>query len=372
MTLTLVFNNTDEYAYYDDFEAYTVDDSKWHQEQGSAPIVKDDNTKYLYHTTGTSTTGGYMTFDEVDTTDKKVKIAFDVKISAPNGTGETQFTINTSPSFDSNHINYGAKNTAAGHIVHLCLKSSGFYVNGQEADSAFIGDWMHVEADVDFGSKAADIKLTNGNGKEANYETKIFSTSYANNLGSFYMRSGGANGSLSFDNLRIKITGAATLPEPTVKSDINYKSIYAFGDSIVYGHNAPSQSFMQLIANDYATDLNMMAKNGATVIKSDNHILTQIKNAPEKAPDFVVFDGYTNDAYEGINYGTAKGASATTFDNTTFCGGFEEILYTIKQKWPTSKIVFITIHKSGARDFNIQTNLHELTVNMCNSFTVKP
>ncbi|MBQ2665132.1 MAG: glycosyl hydrolase 115 family protein, partial [Clostridia bacterium] len=262
------------------------------------------------------------------------------------------------------------KNTAAGHIIHMSLQNGAFKVNGTAADAEFIGEWMHVDADVDFGSKAVNVKLTNDSGKESEYETTIFSTSYEDNLGSFYMRSGGANGTLSFDNLRIKITGSASLPVAKVESDINYKSFYAFGDSIVYGHNTPQESFMQLISNDYAVNLNMMAKNGATIIKSDNHILTQIKNAPNKAPDFVVFDGYTNDAYEGINYGTPKGASATAFDNTSFCGGFEEILYTMKQKWPESKIVFVTIHKSGARDFEIQTQLHDLTVEMCGEWGV--
>lgn len=47
------------------------------------------------------------------------------------------------------------------------------------------------------------------------------------------------------------------------------------------------------------------------------------------------------------------------------------MIYTIKQKWPTSKLVFVTIHKSGARDFAIQTTLHHLTVEMCNEWGVE-
>lgn len=34
------------------------------------------------------------------------------------------------------------------------------------------------------------------------------------------------------------------------------------------------------------------------------------------------------------NLGEIQGSDAAEFDNKTFCGGFEEIIYTMKQKWP--------------------------------------
>ena len=100
--------------------------------------------------------------------------------------------------------------------------------------------------------------------------------------------------------------------------------------------------------------------------------MTQVKNAPAASPDFVVFDGYTNDAYESVmtNLGTKQGPTATTFDNTTFCGAFEETLYTMKQKWPESEIVFVTIHKSGGRDWDIQCKLRELSLEMCEAWGI--
>lgn len=375
ITLTLVFNNTDQYAYYEDFENYTLDLNKWHTGAGDLPVIAGDNSKYLSHSTGSSTTSGYMTFDEVDTTNKTVKITADVKILKHAGTGESQFTIgNTSPSFDSNKVNYGTSSGTNGHILHMAYaaKNGSFKVNGQSADVNFLGDWMHIEADVDFGSKDTVITLTNDSGKSEKIETKIFSSAFSNNLGSFYMRSGGTEGSVSLDNLTIKITGEATPAEPDIKSPLNYKSVYAFGDSIVYGHNLPGKSFMRTIANEYAMNLNMLAKNGATIIKSNNHILTQVKNAPNAAPDFVVFDGYTNDAYEETmsKLGTIQGSGATTFDNTTFCGAFEETLYTMKQKWPDSEIVFVTIHKSSGRDWDIQVKIRELSLAMCEAWGI--
>lgn len=177
------------------------------------------------------------------------------------------------------------------------------------------------------------------------------------------------------------------------------KSVYAFGDSIVYGHNKPEKSFMKLISDDYDMNLGMYAVNGASVICTDssekedpeelakgNYIINQIRKAPSEAPDVIVFDGYTNDAYGDpktdknnsngghINVmehlGTIQGSDASEFDNSTFCGGFEQIIYEMKQKWQNTPIVFVTIHKSGGRDFEIQSKLRELSLEICEKWGV--
>lgn len=163
-------------------------------------------------------------------------------------------------------------------------------------------------------------------------------------------------------------------------------SVYAFGDSILYGHSRPQTSMLRLMAGQYGWKLSMFARNGATVLPSENHILRQIHAAPKAAPDVIVFDGYTNDAYGSrksdpfnrlgekpditARYGTIQDYGAAVFDQATFCGAFEALLDAMKRKWPESRIVYLTIHKSGARDFAIQSRLHDLTVKMCGQWGV--
>lgn len=178
------------------------------------------------------------------------------------------------------------------------------------------------------------------------------------------------------------------------------KTVYAFGDSIVYGHKTPEKSFMRLIADDYNMNLDMYAVNGASVIcvdslekedaseeKTGNYIIKQVQNAPSEAPDVIIFDGYTNDAYGDPstdsfnskgnridimeNLGEIQGRTASEFDNQTFCGAFEEIIYTMKQKWPDTPILFVTIHKSGGRNWEVQKKLCELAIEMCNEWDVE-
>lgn len=163
-------------------------------------------------------------------------------------------------------------------------------------------------------------------------------------------------------------------------------SVYAFGDSILYGHNQPQTSMLRLMERQYGWKLSMFAKNGATILPSENHILQQVDAAPKAAPDFIVFDGYTNDAYgpkesDPFNrvkgkpdittrYGVVQGDKGTVFDQTTFRGAFELLIVTMKKKWPESRVVYLTIHKSGGRTFSIQTRLHDLTVRMCRQWGV--
>ena len=163
-------------------------------------------------------------------------------------------------------------------------------------------------------------------------------------------------------------------------------SVYAFGDSILYGHSRPQTSMLRLMAGQYGWKLSMFAKNGATILPGENQVLQQIYAAPNDAPDLIVFDGYTNDAYGSkendpfnplgekpditTRYGVIQGDGAAAFDQATFCGAFEALIDTLKRKWPESRIIYLTIHKSGARDFTIQSRLHDLTVKMCGQWGV--
>lgn len=169
------------------------------------------------------------------------------------------------------------------------------------------------------------------------------------------------------------------------------KSIYAFGDSVVYGHTAPEKSYTRIIADDYGMKLTMCAKNGASVMTIDssdkeaegeetagNYIISQVKTAPDEKPDVILFNGGTNDAYTGVtthpdlfeHIGVIQGPNASEFDTTTFCGGFESIVYNMRQKWGDTPIVYVTVHKSGGRDWDAQCKVRELALEICERWGV--
>lgn len=156
---------------------------------------------------------------------------------------------------------------------------------------------------------------------------------------------------------------------------LNNKTVYAFGDSIVYGHTEPDKSFIDIIANENNMSLNKYAVNGSTIIGTGSYsIISQITKAASIKPDVIVFDGYTNDASDAdilTKLGEIQGNTANTFDTNTFCGAFENIVYTLKQKYPDTPIIYVTIHKSAARDWEVQTALRDKALEICGQWDIE-
>ncbi|MDX3612347.1 SGNH/GDSL hydrolase family protein [Streptomyces europaeiscabiei] len=138
------------------------------------------------------------------------------------------------------------------------------------------------------------------------------------------------------------------------------KSIYAFGDSIVYGHVYP-HGFVDVVAEREGMALTKFARNGATIgvdpDASGGQILTQVEQATGTAPDFVVFDGGTNDA-QSIFRNRA-------YTLATYAEELEETLHAMERKWPTARIVYVAAHKLGSRDWGTQVALREATLEAC-------
>ncbi|QMV04857.1 hypothetical protein GJU35_03760 [Streptomyces lincolnensis] len=143
------------------------------------------------------------------------------------------------------------------------------------------------------------------------------------------------------------------------------KSIYAFGDSIVYGHVYP-HSFVDLVSEREGMTLTKFARNGAT-IGADPHasggqILAQVEQATDIAPDFVIFDGGVNDAQSIFR--------DHAYTIATYAAELEKTLHTMRRKWPTAPIVYVAAHKLGSRDWGTQVALREVTLETCRKWGI--
>ncbi|WP_405522636.1 SGNH/GDSL hydrolase family protein [Streptomyces canus] len=143
------------------------------------------------------------------------------------------------------------------------------------------------------------------------------------------------------------------------------KSVYAFGDSIVYGHVYP-HSFVDVVAEREGMSLTKFARNGAT-IGADAHasggqILTQVEQATDIAPDFVIFDGGTNDAQSIFR--------DRAYTLSTYVEELEKTLHVMGRKWPTARIVYVAAHKLGSRDWDTQVALREVTLEACRTWDI--
>lgn len=160
-------------------------------------------------------------------------------------------------------------------------------------------------------------------------------------------------------NLNLKISSK----KPFKASILANKTVYAFGDSIIQGFKYQKASFINFVGQKEGMLIKKYSVNDATILPSSNQISFQIYNAPQKSPDYVIFDGGTNDAY---SYNARKmgkiikSKNPEKFNLNTYAGSFENTIYSIKNRWPKTKIIFIGVNKIKARNISLQNRINKI------------
>lgn len=156
------------------------------------------------------------------------------------------------------------------------------------------------------------------------------------------------------------------------------KMIYGFGDSLVDGH-CLHIGMLDALAEKYSMKYRKYAVNGAKVIperdnagKSCNgqapDVAAQIEVASEEVPDFVFFDGLTNDIYghtEDIRLGELSCSYNGIYDTAAFYGAFERICFLLREKYGDSRIFYVCVHKMPTRDMEVQETLQKAAREVC-------
>lgn len=224
--------------------------------------------------------------------------------------------------------------------------------------------WYTVDLHMDFTLGKIQYTVTS---KEAAPKVLVSATKSitGRNLAKLVACNYYGTGVQSIDNFRL------TRPANPAYGSLSGSSVYAFGDSIVYGHQY-ARSFVNYVAEREGMTLTKYARNGATVGPAPDatggQILNQVKSASSTVPDYVVFDGGTNDAIEihdthTYPVGTVSASQdPATLDPDTYAGALETTIYTMRQKWPTAQLVYVAVHKMGSRDWDTQLALRDVQV----------
>ncbi len=153
------------------------------------------------------------------------------------------------------------------------------------------------------------------------------------------------------------------------------KKILAFGDSIIDGHLYKKAGFVEFAAAQEEMTVWKYANNGACILPGSpvdedglgGMILEdQIRKAAEMGyePDYVIFDGGTNDAYEPV-LSRLGDAESECMEPDTFAGTFRLTIDAIQKNWPKAKAVYVAVHRLGYRDRGIQEALHAAELTIC-------
>lgn len=229
--------------------------------------------------------------------------------------------------------------------------------------------WYTVNLHLDFTLHRVQYTLAT---KET--AAKVMASGTASIAGSSLARLVACNyygvGVQSIDNFRLAV------PAHTANGRLKGKTMYAFGDSIVYGHAYP-RGFVNFTAEREQMNLLKYAVNGATIGPSggSGQILTQVRKAAAASPDFVVFNGGTNDAgLISARYkvgAMADGFDPSTFDKSSYAGSLETTLSAMRTRWPSARIVYVAVHKLGSRDWNTQLAIRAVTLQISTKWNVR-
>jgi lysophospholipase L1-like esterase len=222
--------------------------------------------------------------------------------------------------------------------------------------------WYTVDLHLDFTLRRLQYAITS-KGSAPTVVTSATASIKGTNLARLVACDYYGTGVQSIDNFRL------VRPDYAANGALAGSSAYAFGDSIVYGHQYP-RGFVNFVAEREAMVLTKYARNGATIGPSSNQIVTQVRSAASQSPDYVIFNGGTNDADLIYNHryeiGTmADGFDPSRFDNATYAGSLETTISTMRTRWPAARIVYVAVHKLGSRDWNTQLAIRSVTLQIC-------
>ena len=180
---------------------------------------------------------------------------------------------------------------------------------------------------------------------------------------------------IEFSNLSDEIINSIN-SNNMLRNKLKNKILLNLGDSIAFGSGNNGVGYAEIIANKYDMIYHDYSNGGATIgMTEDNNILTQLDNAIASGvvPDYVIFDGGTNDI--SPSYNVPLGAisddyQGITYDTTTFCGGLEQILKKIRNTWINTKIIYVRVHNMASRDVALQKLYGEKALEICEKWSV--
>ena len=341
----------------------------------SKAAVQDEALVLTNDSTGSATV---KKFDNVVASQSKVHLNFDWKtnhtgrqgkagIEFRDTYGRLLFTIASAYKNGSYQLRYG---TSAPDSTFTNVGNSANDATWVIPANVTLNQYYNVDLTADFAAGTLHITITDPNGEKIVDEDR---TTTAKNLAQMarcdYYTESWAHVIFTVDNFNLYGSNDAG------EFPLEGKSIVAFGDSIVAGHKYETASFVDFVAQKEGMNVQKKyAINGASIMEYNSYggmILTkQIENADASlAPDYVIFDGGTNDAEYLVNNQDKFGDKDST-DTTTFAGAFRATIQALKEKYPSAKLVYVAVHKLGARDADVQAKLHELELAICEDMGV--
>ena len=180
------------------------------------------------------------------------------------------------------------------------------------------------------------------------------------------------------DGIHLSNTMAKEIAELSILSE---KVIMSFGDSIMAGDGNGGVGIADILGNRHNMTVKDFSLGGATITyvsdvstarKNITSQVTEAISSVTDAPDYIIFDGLTNDINGGAvqQLGEVAEGYDSEFDNTTFCGAFEQIVRALKTSYPSSKLVYVHVHHMSSRNLSNQNTFGDKAEEICRKWGV--
>ncbi len=156
------------------------------------------------------------------------------------------------------------------------------------------------------------------------------------------------------------------------------KTLLLLGDSLMYGADNGGYGVGEYLVKDLGVKLKKYCVGGARVgfCEGKNWLVEQVRSAVNDGvvPDYVVFDGFTNDCFrtDGVNFDVPLGNTVSVApdvfavektDDFSIC--FESIVAAFEKYFPTAKALFVRPHKMGRREEEAQKIYGDRAAEIC-------
>ena len=153
------------------------------------------------------------------------------------------------------------------------------------------------------------------------------------------------------------------------------KSLYADGDSVVYGDDNGGVSFVNYIAQNHNMTLTKKAVNGTTIAKRNgqsNSILERVEATANNSEyyDYIIIEGGYNDFFNSVPLGEITSGLNDTLNEYTFAGALEKICKLLVTKFSGSKFMFVLAHKKVNMYYEIQKTYWDLAEQILTKWSV--
>jgi lysophospholipase L1-like esterase len=273
------------------------------------------------------------------------------------------------------------------NIITGYLNSDGSLNNNS---SFYTTDFIKVSANLSYTSKTArKVVLYDSNKNVLQFVDNASSSNYTvTPTVDGFIRVSFATSNI--DSMQIEKGSTATATEPfyyqftykgaSENNPLSGKTILNLGDSIAWGaNNNNGVGYADIIATN-----NMMSVYDYSLSGSTLADVTAIEPArgciqkklsdfitayPSVVPDYILLEGGTNDILYST-LGVQSSGYSDSWDTTTCLGGLESILNTIKNTFPTSKVLFVAVHNMSSRDMTTQKNFHDAIIDVLNKWSI--